>query len=76
MRRGLRILRGALAFAVVALPAVIADPFVQHAVSRHPAVACYLAGAVGVLHDLTGAYRNRQTAAAVASSGSPTMGAK
>lgn len=76
MRRVLRILRGAVGFAVVALPALIADPFVKHAVDHHPAVAVYLAGAVGVLHDLAGAYRDRQATSDVAISGSPTMGAK
>lgn len=76
MRRVLRILRGALAFAIVAVPALVADPFVQHAVARHPAVAGYLAVAVGVLHDLAAARQDRKTAAEVASSGSPTMGAK
>lgn len=48
MKHAKRTVRNLTIGAVVLLPAVLADPAMQHFLSAHPALAGYLAGAAAV----------------------------
>lgn len=78
MRHVRRIIRVAVAIATAAGTAALADPTVRAFVDQHPALAGYLTLASSIVYAIIRALGDLRVAAAgdVASSGSPTMGAK
>lgn len=79
MRHVRRVIRVAFAIATAAGTAALADPTVRRFVDHHPALAGYLTLASSVVYAVVRALGDLRAAAAgagVASSGSPTMGAK
>lgn len=50
--RPLHLIVGAILLVVAAVPAILADPAVQHIIEHHPWVAIYLLGAAGVVRSI------------------------
>jgi hypothetical protein len=68
--------RVALSIVVAAVPAIVADPAVQHFITAHPFAAAYFPIVSGIVYALWRAARTRARVAAPPSTGSQTMGAK